>query len=37
VNSGPKPGYSKYQYPHPLRSGSSSTNSVLPPETLRVQ
>jgi hypothetical protein len=24
VNSGPKPGYSKYAYPHPLRGGGSS-------------
>lgn len=25
VNSGPKPGYSKYAYPHPLRDGGAST------------
>jgi hypothetical protein len=38
VNSGPKPGYSKYTYPHPLRTDGGSNNStLLPPSNLRFQ
>jgi hypothetical protein len=31
VNSGAKPGYSKYTYPHPLRAGSTAPSSGVPP------
>ena len=38
VNSGAKPGYSKYTYPHPLRNqGSSDTTPPSPPTGLGIQ
>ncbi len=35
VNSGAKPGYSKYQYPHPLRSGSTAPPAEPPAANLQ--
>ena len=37
VNKGPKPGYSPYLYPHPLRSGGASTPATpAAPTNLRI-
>jgi hypothetical protein len=44
VNSGARPGYSKYAYPHPLRgagsggggSGGPASSALLPPSNLRI-